>query len=172
MRYKARPDEERMSEWQMGGEEASGGWREVGSEVGVLVEDGGSGGAPPLPMGENRSQTTKTPRHKEGKSLVPLCLSGYFSSKSRPPVAVVATRLLYALGKKYRRCKMPRRADLRRMEDIYEVVERHPGCKPSFIARLLGLHRSSVTRILPAMEEEGYLLAEDDRGRLFPFRKK
>jgi len=58
------------------------------------------------------------------------------------------------------------------MDEIYDVVERHPGCKPSFIARLLGLHRSSVTRILPAMEEEGYLLAEDDRGRLFPFRRK
>jgi len=27
-------------------------------------------------------------------------------------------------------------------------------------------------RILPAMEEEGYLLAEDERGGLFPFARR
>ncbi len=38
-------------------------------------------------------------------------------------------------------------------------------------ARLLGLHRSEVTRSLPVLEDKGFHLIEDDRGGLWPFRK-
>ncbi len=58
------------------------------------------------------------------------------------------------------------------------TIEEHPGNKAGLIARLLGLHRSEVTRSLPALQDKGYLLIEDDRGglspgllRLRPFKK-
>ncbi len=67
---------------------------------------------------------------------------------------------------------MARKAEPERLEQLYGAVEDYPGERPGFFARLLDLDRSSVTRSLPAMEEEGYLLSEDDEGGLWPFRKK
>jgi Mn-dependent DtxR family transcriptional regulator len=58
-----------------------------------------------------------------------------------------------------------------RLQAIYQAVEQHPGARPGMIARLLGLHRSEVTRILPALEEYGYLISEDEEGGLWPFKK-
>lgn len=66
---------------------------------------------------------------------------------------------------------MARKPQPERLTSIYETVEAHPGQRPGFIARLLGLHRSSVNRTLPVLEDEGYLLSEDDRGGLWPFRR-
>jgi len=62
---------------------------------------------------------------------------------------------------------MARRTSNRRLEMIAQAVQSNQGKRAGFIARQLGLHRSSVTRALPALEEAGVLLAEDDRGRLF-----
>lgn len=67
---------------------------------------------------------------------------------------------------------MARRPQEDRLETIYEAVETHPGECPGFFARLLGLNRSAITRSLPAMEEDGYLLSEDDEGGLWPFKRK
>ena len=64
---------------------------------------------------------------------------------------------------------MGRRQTEARMESIYRTVESFPGQRPGFIARLLGLNRSEVTRALPAMEQAGYLLSEDEKGGLWPF---
>ena len=58
-----------------------------------------------------------------------------------------------------------------RAENIYRKIEKHPGKKAGFIARLLGLNRSEVTRSLPALEEKGLYLSEDEKGGLWPFRK-
>ncbi len=66
---------------------------------------------------------------------------------------------------------MPRRRRREDLERLYRAIEQHPGQRASAIARLLGWARSKVTRALPDLEEHGYLLAEDDQGRLFPFRK-
>ena len=66
---------------------------------------------------------------------------------------------------------MARPANDRRAEEIYCKIEKHPGERPGFVARLLGLNRSEVTRALPAMEERGYLVSEDEKGGLWPFRK-
>ncbi|MBN1887203.1 MAG: hypothetical protein JW850_04415 [Thermoflexales bacterium] len=66
---------------------------------------------------------------------------------------------------------MARKHETERLEAIYESVEENPGERSGFIARLLGLSRSAVTRSLPAMDERGYLLSEDDDGRLWPFRR-
>jgi DNA-binding IclR family transcriptional regulator len=66
---------------------------------------------------------------------------------------------------------MARTANQERIESVYEAVKEYPGERPGFIARLLGLNRSEVTRILPTMEERGCLLSEDERGGLWPFKK-
>jgi Mn-dependent DtxR family transcriptional regulator len=58
------------------------------------------------------------------------------------------------------------------MQAIYDTVDENPGVRASAVARLLNLSRSAVTRLLPALEEEGYLLSEDDEGGLRPFRRK
>ncbi len=62
-----------------------------------------------------------------------------------------------------------RRADKERLEAIYRTVEREPGIKPGRVARRLGLHRSAVSRALPALDERGLLLSEDPKGRLWPW---
>lgn len=67
---------------------------------------------------------------------------------------------------------MARSANQKRIESVYEAVRNYPGERPGFIARLLGLNRSEVTRILPTLEEGGYLLSEDERGGLWPFKKR
>ena len=58
-----------------------------------------------------------------------------------------------------------------RAEKIYRKIEEHPGKKAGFVARLLGLNRSEVTRALPALEDKGLYLIEDEKGGLWPFRK-
>ena len=66
---------------------------------------------------------------------------------------------------------MARPANHERAEKIYRKIEKHPGKKAGFIARLLGLNRSEVTRSLPTLEEKGLFLSEDEKGGLWPFRK-
>ncbi len=58
-----------------------------------------------------------------------------------------------------------------RAEQIYRKIEEHPGKKAGFLAHLLGLNRSEVTRSLPALEDKGLYLIEDDRGGLWTFKK-
>ncbi len=62
---------------------------------------------------------------------------------------------------------MARKTGKRRVEMIAQAVQSNPGRRAGYIAQRLGLHRSSVMRSLPALEEAGILLAEDGRGRLF-----
>lgn len=66
---------------------------------------------------------------------------------------------------------MARPANDRRVEQIYRKIKEHPGKRPGFVARLLGLNRSEVTRALPALEDKGLLVSEDEKGGLWPFRK-
>ncbi len=66
---------------------------------------------------------------------------------------------------------MARKPQDEKLERIYQTVETNPGAKPGFLARLLGLERSEVTRALPALESKGLLVSEDEKGGLWPFRK-
>lgn len=52
------------------------------------------------------------------------------------------------------------------------VIQAQPGIRPAGLARKLGVPRSTITRRLPSMEEAGYLYSEDQRGGLWPFRRK
>jgi Mn-dependent DtxR family transcriptional regulator len=67
---------------------------------------------------------------------------------------------------------MARSANHKRMEQIYRKIEEHPGKRPGFIARLLGMNRSEVTRALPSLQDKGLLVSEDDKGGLWPFKKQ
>ncbi len=66
---------------------------------------------------------------------------------------------------------MGRQTDQQRLEQINDYVTQYPGVRPAEIAKQLDLPRSSVTRALPALEDEGRLLYEDRKGGLWPFRK-
>jgi DNA-binding IclR family transcriptional regulator len=66
---------------------------------------------------------------------------------------------------------MARKPNNERMEAIYATVRSYPGERPGFIARLLGIHRSEVTRLLPSLDRHGFLLSEDERGGLWPFKR-
>ncbi|MCP4418058.1 MAG: hypothetical protein GY805_15655 [Chloroflexi bacterium] len=59
-----------------------------------------------------------------------------------------------------------------KLERLYEAVDDHRGKRPGFIARLLGWNRSEVTRALPALEDKGFLVSEDERGGLWPFHRR
>jgi len=54
-------------------------------------------------------------------------------------------------------------------EETGRIVHEQPGITPAELARELGGFRSTVIRRLPALEEAGILLAEDDEGGLWPF---
>ena len=56
-------------------------------------------------------------------------------------------------------------------EQMAALIRENPGITPAALARLMGTARSTVQRRLPALEEMGYLLYEDRRGRLFFWRK-
>lgn len=64
---------------------------------------------------------------------------------------------------------MARKTQDKKLENIYNIVEANPGEKPGFIARLLGINRSEVTRSLPALDDSGLHLWEDEQGGLWPF---
>jgi len=64
---------------------------------------------------------------------------------------------------------MSRKADETRLRAAQFAIEKQPGQKAGFYARLLGWHRESVNRILTMLNEQGILLSEDDKGGLWPF---
>ncbi|MGC9349822.1 MAG: MarR family transcriptional regulator [Anaerolineae bacterium] len=57
-------------------------------------------------------------------------------------------------------------------EDIDRLIRRRPGIRPAEIAREFNVARSTITRRLPSLEEAGYLYTEDDRGGLWPFKRR
>ena len=57
-------------------------------------------------------------------------------------------------------------------EEVDRVIQRQPGVRPAQIARQVGVARSTIQRRLPSMEEAGYLYSEDDKGGLWPFRRR
>ncbi len=68
---------------------------------------------------------------------------------------------------------MGRRPNQRRLDQYEEIIPRHPNSiRPSELARLLQVPRSTVQRDLPALEEQGTLLTEDVRGLLSLFRRR
>lgn len=56
--------------------------------------------------------------------------------------------------------------NLTRIQQIYAAIERHPDSTAREISDRLGLSYNQVRIALPTLEFRGYLLAEDDQGRL------
>ena len=56
-------------------------------------------------------------------------------------------------------------------EEMDRMIQANPGIRPAELARLLGVHRSTVHRRLPGMEDEGFLYSEDELGGLWPFKR-
>lgn len=57
-------------------------------------------------------------------------------------------------------------------EEMDQVIKKNPGISLAKLAQQLKVQRSTIIRRLPSIEEMGYLYYEDDRGNLWPFRKK
>jgi DNA-binding IclR family transcriptional regulator len=53
--------------------------------------------------------------------------------------------------------------------EMATALGNQPGLSAAELARLFDVDRSTITRRLPSMDEAGYLLYEDDDGRLYPF---
>jgi len=68
---------------------------------------------------------------------------------------------------------MGRKPSQGRLDRYEELVPEYPNhIRSSQLARLLGVHRSTVQRDLPALEERGTLLIENEGGFLSLFRKR
>ncbi len=59
--------------------------------------------------------------------------------------------------------------EFERMDDLIQTT---PGISLAEIARQLNKARSTISRRLPGAEEAGYLYYEDDRGGLWPFKRR
>ena len=89
----------------------------------------------------------------------------------RIPQHAAATMTSNSLLHECEENEMGRKVQPDRLQALYEAVETHPGERAGFLARLLGVDRSTVTRTLPALEDQGFLLSEDQKGRLWPFQR-
>ena len=68
---------------------------------------------------------------------------------------------------------MARRPNEERLDQYEELVPEYPdGIRPAQLAVKLQVPRSTVQRDLPALEERGTLLVEDQRGLLSLFRRR
>ena len=57
-------------------------------------------------------------------------------------------------------------------EKMDRIIHNKPGIRPSELARELRVARSTVQRRLPSLEEAGFLYSEDERGGLWPFKRR
>ena len=57
-------------------------------------------------------------------------------------------------------------------EEMARLIQEEPGIRPGQLARALSVERSTVLRRLPALEEAGILLSEDQKGGLSLFGRR
>ncbi len=62
-----------------------------------------------------------------------------------------------------------KQAKQERLERMARAIEQQPDITQAELARQMGMPRSTVKRDLPALEQAGIMLAEDERGRLTLF---
>lgn len=61
--------------------------------------------------------------------------------------------------------------NLERLERIWQIIEREPGITALQIAAILGTYELAVMSALCTMNNNGYLLSEDQYGGLYTFAK-
>ncbi|KPK91520.1 MAG: hypothetical protein AMJ88_13515 [Anaerolineae bacterium SM23_ 63] len=64
------------------------------------------------------------------------------------------------------------RTVLSESEAIYRFVNKHPGVLAGYLHGALGLIPQNIPSKLIRMELKGFLLCEDDQGRLFPHSRQ
>lgn len=64
---------------------------------------------------------------------------------------------------------MARNADEARLSEAQEVLLTNQGEKASYYAKTLGIHRYDFNTLLVMLNDRGFYLWEDDKGRLWPF---
>ena len=55
------------------------------------------------------------------------------------------------------------------LQSVYRAIVANPGIKGAELAHMVGVLPCSLPRVLVTMEYNGFLLSEDERGRLYPF---
>jgi DNA-binding IclR family transcriptional regulator len=53
-----------------------------------------------------------------------------------------------------------------------QLIQEKPGISLAELSRQLSVARSTITRRLPSLEEAGYHYYEDDKGGLWPFKRR
>ena len=67
---------------------------------------------------------------------------------------------------------MGRKANQKRIKAAEEAIKANPGQRAGHYARQLGYHRETFNRVLVQLNDRGVFLSEDERGRLWPFRRR
>ena len=64
---------------------------------------------------------------------------------------------------------MARNADEGRLSEIQRFLLKNQGEKASYYAKTLGIHRYDFNTLLAMLNDRGFYLSEDEKGRLWPF---
>ena len=67
---------------------------------------------------------------------------------------------------------MARKADEARLDEVQHMLVRNQGKKASYYARTLGIHRYDFNTMLAMLDERGFRLWEDEKGRLWLCREE
>jgi hypothetical protein len=65
---------------------------------------------------------------------------------------------------------MARKSDDHRLRNAAKLINEWPGQKSGVYARMMGCHREIFNRLLVQLDDWGFLLFEDRKGGLWPFR--
>lgn len=66
---------------------------------------------------------------------------------------------------------MGRKANPDRLQKAARLLLEQPGHLSAEYARRMGCHRETFSRLLVQLDDQGFLLSEDEQGRLWPFAK-
>lgn len=67
---------------------------------------------------------------------------------------------------------MARKANADRLDALKSEIKRNPGRQPGFFARLLGWRREEVSRVLVSLNDQKFMLWEDEKGGLYPVQNQ
>ena len=64
---------------------------------------------------------------------------------------------------------MARKADEARLSEVQQLLVDTQGEKASYYAKTLGIHRYDFNTLLAMLNDRGFYLSEDEKGRLWAF---
>ena len=65
---------------------------------------------------------------------------------------------------------MARKVDTNRLQFAARLIKEQPGHLSGEYANMMGCHRETFNRVLAQLDDRGFLLSEDEKGRLWPFQ--